>query len=120
MENRFVCNVTVFQVDLTEVEGARAGPDRTRPGSLLPAWPGAFYLRGQGPSTCVAKGPVTCVVKEPSTCVARDFLSAWPVAFYLRGQGACYLRGQGAFYRRGQGAFCLRGQGRRMSRKSMR
>ena len=72
MENRFACNVTVFQVNLTEVEGARAGPDRTGPGSLLPAWPGAFYLRGQGPFTCVAKEPATCVVKEPSTCVARS------------------------------------------------
>ena len=48
MENRFVCNVTVFQVDLTEVEGARARSDRTGLGSLLSAWPGAFYLRGQG------------------------------------------------------------------------
>ena len=37
----------------------------------LTAWPGAFYLRGQGPSICVARG----------------LLSAWPVAFYLRGQG---------------------------------
>ena len=71
IENRFACNFTVFQVNLTEVEGARAGPDRTGPGSLLPVWPGAFYMRGQGPSTCVAKEPATCVVKEPSTCVAR-------------------------------------------------
>ena len=77
-ENRFVCNVTVFQVNLTKVEGARAGSDRTGPGSLLPVWPGAFYLCGQGPSTCVAKEPVTCVVKESSTCVARSLLSVWP------------------------------------------
>ena len=79
-ENRFVCNVTVFQVDLTEVEGTRAGPDRTGSGSLLPGWPGAFYLRGRGPSTCVAREPVTGVVKEPSTCVARGLLSVGPGA----------------------------------------
>ena len=89
MENRFVCNVTVFQVDLTEVE--EAGLDRTGPGSLLPAWPGAFYLREQGacylrvqgamgssvcvdrePSICVAKELSTCVVKESFTCVATE------------------------------------------------
>ena len=57
MENRFVCNVTVFQVDLTKV---RAGPDRTGSGSLLPVWPGAFYLRGQRPSTCVVRGLLSC------------------------------------------------------------
>ena len=40
-----MCNVTVFQVDLSEVEGVRAGPDRT---GLVPVWPGAFYLGAQG------------------------------------------------------------------------
>ena len=81
MENRFVCNVTVFQVDLTEVEGA--GLDRTGPGSLLPAWPGACYLWVQGArgssvcvdresSICVAKELSTCVVKESFTCVAKE------------------------------------------------
>ena len=50
MENRFVCNVTMFQVDLTEIEGVRARSDRTGLGSSLSAWRGAFYLRGQGSS----------------------------------------------------------------------
>ena len=58
-------NVTVFQVDLSEVEEVRAGPDRTGPGSilvargLLSAWPGA------------------------STCVARGLLHVWSGVFYL-------------------------------------
>ena len=51
----------MFQVDLSEVEGVRAGSDMTGPGSilvarafylwiqgLLPVWPGAFYLGAQG------------------------------------------------------------------------
>ena len=50
VEKRFVCNVTVFQVDLTEIEGARARSDRRGLGNSLSAWPGAFYLRGQGSS----------------------------------------------------------------------
>ena len=50
MENRFVCNITVFQVDLTKNEGARARSDRTGLGNSLSAWPGAFYLPGQGSS----------------------------------------------------------------------
>ena len=56
MKNRFVCNVTVFQIDLNMVEGARARSDGTGLGSLLSVWPGAFYLRVQGPSICVARG----------------------------------------------------------------
>ena len=44
MQNRFVGNITVFQVHLTEVEGVRAGPDRKEPGSLLPAWPGGLLF----------------------------------------------------------------------------
>ena len=66
-EDKFVCNVTVFQVELSEVERVRAGPDRTGPGSILVArglllvrsggfywgarglllvWSGVFYFMG--------------------------------------------------------------------------
>ena len=49
-----MCNVTVFQVDLSEVEGVRAGPDRTGPGSILVAR--GLLPVGSGACTCVARG----------------------------------------------------------------
>ena len=110
MENKFACNVTVFQVDLIEVEGARARSDRIGLESLLYARPGAFYLRGQGPSICVSKGLLSACqgafylrvkgllitwpgafylrVKGPSICVSRGLLSAW------LGSSTCVSRGQ--------------------------
>ena len=61
-----MCNVTVFQVDLTEVEEVGAGSDRIRPGSILVA-------RGQGPSAGVARGFYVCG-QGPSTRVVRSLL----------------------------------------------
>ena len=68
-----MCNVTVFQVDLTEVEEVGAGSDRIRSGSILVA-------RGQGPPVGVARGFYVCgqgllrVWPGASTCVAGGLL----------------------------------------------
>ena len=59
---------------------------------LLSALPGAFYLRGQGPSICVARGLLSAWPggalylrgQGPSTGVYRGLLSVWPGVFYLR------------------------------------
>ena len=112
MEIRFVCNVTV-KVDLIQVEGARARSDRTGLGSLLSAWPGAFYLRVQGPSICMARGLLSAWpgafylrVQGPFICVARGLLSAWLGALYLRVQGSSiclvYLREDQGGHRGGE------------------
>ena len=85
-EDKFVCNVTVFQVELSEVERVRAGPDRTGPGSilvakgLLPVGAGLWVWA----STCVARGLLPGG-PGASTCVAG--------AFYACGQGSSTSRG---------------------------
>jgi hypothetical protein len=68
-ENRFVCNVTMFQVDLTEVEGTRAFYLCAR--GLLSAWQGALYLRGQGACYLCGQGAFYLCGQGPSICGAR-------------------------------------------------
>ena len=66
-----MCNVTVFQVDLSEVEMVRAGPDRTGSGSILVA--GGLLSVGSGAGTCVARGLLPGG-PGASTCVVRGLL----------------------------------------------
>ena len=81
-ENKFVCNVTVFQVDLSEVERLGAGSDRTGPG-CIPVARGLFPV-GPGVSACVDRGFLPGG-PGASSCVAR--------AFYSCGQGSSTSRG---------------------------
>ena len=59
------CNVTVLQVDLSEVEEVRAGPDRAGPGSIL-----------------VARGLLP-VCPGASACGVRSLLLVWSGVFYF-------------------------------------
>ena len=79
-EGKFVCNVTVFQVDLSEVEGVRAGPDRTGPGSMLVAR--SLLPVGPGASTCVDRGLLPGG-PGASTCVVGGLLLVWSGVFYF-------------------------------------